>query len=878
MGKMFVYGIGGDYHCSEIEFQHNLTKDFDIFSPYNKFTDDSIMTMAVATALRNSYGKDDETIRQELRNQMYRFYQKYNNKNGHRWVKGSYGPAFERALHNDKENFRPNGSWGDGAPMRVSAAGWMASSLSETRHLAKLTAEVSHNAAESIEAAEATAAAIFLFRAGKDMKYVMEYMKQEFLYDVDTPLDQRCPNTHHGGNNYESCHGTMPVVLRIIQEATDYEDAIRLTGSVDGDSDTLAEIVGSIWEAMAVTDPTKRMTVEHEQKLMDKFIAQEEEQAKVDNKETLFLDEWNAFEKFYEEIRNEVKPRTDDLPDFEKLTQMDELESEHSIHRNKNCEYNLTKYLNKELTSLENDAGKKLEAVSDVNAAAKEISELCAEYINQAGTSNAPLEHFGVEPKRQRLVAFLMYQKLETGVQNGDSSMKPLYDAVHSQLQNVTAEAWAKANDEFKTNMELFSTIAKAPSAVIWSELYFADQAHSQLTQADSLKAAAMEATPKERINPPKAEAMTNEQKAAAEESAKQRAEELIAAFEENQEKYRNIADGKGTYGDSYPYSSRIAVKESRKIAREAKKQFTEIGMAYQDRCERIMEPGFVETQEEYENALVFNSLKKIAAQKGGVYKSLAEVLDEGAMKRFYQNRPELQEERKKALDAEREGGNPGFVWSMYQRIAARFQKTAEAVVNPAESKRMQTEWIEEKSIQQAKISYQGETIKSFIDQMAQDIKKVDSVTGLFDSSEFDELKVQIETTRRMVSHPQFAELVTNPGAMADANKQFEELQKAADAYLIHAGKKGALDRENRVALALAIREMPRLGLGNEAGIKAYAAKYHNRVTANPKNIAAAFDKAFKAGNFAASDEHPSRSFENRSASTEQQKGMGRNL
>lgn len=226
----------GDMIGAPYEFDRgNKTKEFPLFSRNSCFTDDSVMTIAVAEALMNADGKSDEEIRAALVRSMQKW--------GRRYPNAGYGGRFIRWLFT--ENPKPNGSFGNGSAMRASAAGWLFDDLQTTRHMAALTAAVSHNHPEGIKGAEATAAAIFMARNGSSMADIKAYTAQEFQYDLSRTCAELRPLNRHD----ETCQVTMPLVFAAFLESTGFEDAIRNAVSLGGDTDTIACITGSIAEA-----------------------------------------------------------------------------------------------------------------------------------------------------------------------------------------------------------------------------------------------------------------------------------------------------------------------------------------------------------------------------------------------------------------------------------------------------------------------------------------------------------------------------------------------------------------------------------------------------------------------------------------------------
>ena len=226
----------GDMIGAPYEFDRGgKTKIFPLFCPVSRFTDDSVMTIAVAEALLNSMGQDDDTIKAELVQSM-QFW-------GRRYPKAGYGGRFIHWVH--AQNPKPYGSYGNGSAMRVSAAGWLFDDLETTRHMASLTAEVSHNHPEGIKGAESTAAAIYLARTGSSKEEIKDYIIREFGYDLSRTCDELRKTNRHD----ESCQVTMPLSFAAFLESTDFEDAVRNAVSLGGDTDTIACITGSIAEA-----------------------------------------------------------------------------------------------------------------------------------------------------------------------------------------------------------------------------------------------------------------------------------------------------------------------------------------------------------------------------------------------------------------------------------------------------------------------------------------------------------------------------------------------------------------------------------------------------------------------------------------------------
>lgn len=232
-----MYGaLLGDMIGAPYEFDRgNKSKEFPLFCENSRFTDDSVMTIAVAEALLDSRFLDDDSIRAALIKSMRKWGKKYPD--------AGYGRKFLCWLR--EKDPKPYGSCGNGSAMRVSAAGWLFDTLEETREKARLTAEVTHDHPEGIKGAEATSSAIFLARTGRSKEEIRDYIVQEFGYDLSRTCDQIRPSYYHN----ESCQKTVPEAITAFLEGPDFEDVIRTAVSLGGDCDTLTCIAGSIAEA-----------------------------------------------------------------------------------------------------------------------------------------------------------------------------------------------------------------------------------------------------------------------------------------------------------------------------------------------------------------------------------------------------------------------------------------------------------------------------------------------------------------------------------------------------------------------------------------------------------------------------------------------------
>ena len=232
-----MYGaILGDIIGSPYEFDKgNKSKDFEMFEGDAGFTDDTVMTIAVAEALTATLGEDDDFIKDSIVYSMKRWGKKYPD--------AGYGLRFIDWLASTDP--KPYDSYGNGSAMRVSSAGWLYDTLEETLHAAKLTSEVTHNHPEGIKGAQATAAAIFMARTGSSKEDIKNYIVSEFGYDLSRTCDEIRPTYKH----VESCQETVPEAITAFLEGESFEDVIRTAVSLGGDCDTLTCIAGSIAEA-----------------------------------------------------------------------------------------------------------------------------------------------------------------------------------------------------------------------------------------------------------------------------------------------------------------------------------------------------------------------------------------------------------------------------------------------------------------------------------------------------------------------------------------------------------------------------------------------------------------------------------------------------
>lgn len=229
--------ILGDIIGSPYEFDRGeKTKEFELFDPRAGFTDDSVMTLAVADALFRA-GRDASP--DEIREAVVRSMQAY----GRCYPNAGYGGRFSGWLRDPDP--KPYDSFGNGSAMRISAVGWLYDTWERTEEVAIAVTDVTHNHPEGIRGALATVAAIFFARMGAQKYEIQDFIARELNYDFSRTLDEIRPDYHMD----ETCQGCIPEALTCFFEGNSYEDTVRNAVSIGGDTDTNACIAGSIAEA-----------------------------------------------------------------------------------------------------------------------------------------------------------------------------------------------------------------------------------------------------------------------------------------------------------------------------------------------------------------------------------------------------------------------------------------------------------------------------------------------------------------------------------------------------------------------------------------------------------------------------------------------------
>lgn len=229
-----IGAIIGDVVGSRFEFCNCKSKKFEMFNKACRFTDDSVMTVAVAKALYPYENISDyKKFKRELIEVMHMV--------GAKYPRCGYGGRFR--IWMKERCTEPYNSFGNGSAMRVSPVGWFANSLEECENLAAATAEVTHNHPEGVKGAVAVAGAIYLARQGATIDEIREYAKN--YYTIDFSLGE----IREEYKFYEICQKSVPQAFEAFFESTSFEDAIRNAISIGGDSDTIAAITGSVAEA-----------------------------------------------------------------------------------------------------------------------------------------------------------------------------------------------------------------------------------------------------------------------------------------------------------------------------------------------------------------------------------------------------------------------------------------------------------------------------------------------------------------------------------------------------------------------------------------------------------------------------------------------------
>lgn len=228
--------IAGDIIGSVYEFQpwQGAKDDFPLFTPRSTFTDDTVLTVALAQALMDCQGRDDD-LPESIVDNFHAYGKKYPG--------AGYGGRF--AMWLGQRERTPYNSFGNGSAMRVSPAGWIADSLEETERYARISAAVTHNHPEGIKGACSVAGCIYLARQGSDKNAIRDYASGKYGYDLSRSLAEIKKVCTFN----ETCQVSVPEAITAFLESGDYESAVRNAVWLGADADTQAAIAGGIAEA-----------------------------------------------------------------------------------------------------------------------------------------------------------------------------------------------------------------------------------------------------------------------------------------------------------------------------------------------------------------------------------------------------------------------------------------------------------------------------------------------------------------------------------------------------------------------------------------------------------------------------------------------------
>jgi ADP-ribosylglycohydrolase len=232
--------IVGDVIGSTFEWHNVKSVDFQLFSSQSRFTDDTVMTIAIADAILNKERhKNFITDSIEAKKTYAYKLREY----GKKYPDAGYGQMFNEWLLS--QELKPYNSFGNGSAMRVSPIGFAFDSLEDVLKEAKRSAVVTHNHREGIKGAQAVASAVFLARTGSNKKQIKHFIEKKFRYNLSQRLDDIRPNYKFDS----SCQGSVPQAIIAFLESESFEDSIRKAISIGGDSDTIACIAGGIAQA-----------------------------------------------------------------------------------------------------------------------------------------------------------------------------------------------------------------------------------------------------------------------------------------------------------------------------------------------------------------------------------------------------------------------------------------------------------------------------------------------------------------------------------------------------------------------------------------------------------------------------------------------------
>lgn len=250
MNKDVLLGtIIGNIAGSRFELVNNkYGKEFEFLHKFCRYTDDSVMTLAVAKAFleaKEDYSNLEEQVIKSM------------TEVGRKYPSCGYGPSFYRWIMS--EYHKPYGSFGNGSAMRISAVGVVSKSIEEIKKLSAIVTNVSHNHPDSINGSEATSVAIHMALNGKSKDEIKKYIEDNYFKIDDLKIDTMKPQYFH-----INCVETVKQSIGAFLESTDYEDAIRNAIALGGDSDTIGAITGSIASAFyGIPEDISKKALEH---------------------------------------------------------------------------------------------------------------------------------------------------------------------------------------------------------------------------------------------------------------------------------------------------------------------------------------------------------------------------------------------------------------------------------------------------------------------------------------------------------------------------------------------------------------------------------------------------------------------------------------
>ena len=226
-----IGAIAGDIIGSIYEGKHAKSKNVDLFTKYNQFTDDTILTIALADSILNNVNFSVKAV------------EYYNN-----YPDAGYGHMFKKWAKSKLK--QPYNSWGNGSAMRVSPIGFAYNSLSKVEIRAEGSSIITHNHSDAIAGAKAIAGAIFMARTGNNKDEIRDYIGNTYKYDLSKSYDEVRQYNHENFIHFDlSANGTVPLALICFLDSVNYEDCIRNVLYLGGDTDTIACMAGGIAQA-----------------------------------------------------------------------------------------------------------------------------------------------------------------------------------------------------------------------------------------------------------------------------------------------------------------------------------------------------------------------------------------------------------------------------------------------------------------------------------------------------------------------------------------------------------------------------------------------------------------------------------------------------